>query len=105
MTNEIAINGVFIWVFIILVFNALAFFGNGLGLVFGFAAAVMAWFGFKVDPFTMGLLLAGGTIGPALIVGTIAWMKQSKIDQENAAIDKEVWDEWNRRTIASFYRT
>jgi hypothetical protein len=104
MTHDIAVNGLFIWIFIILMFNALAFFGSGIGLVFGFAAAVMAWFGFGADPLKMGLLLAGGTIGPVLVIGAIAWVKLDKLHRQDEAIDKAVWDEWNRQTIASFYK-
>lgn len=103
MTAEIAVNGLFIFIFVILVFNALAFIGNGIGLVFGFAAAVMAWFGFEADPVKMGILLAGGTIGPVLILGAVAWLKLDKLRRQDEAIDKAVWDEWNRKTIASFY--
>jgi hypothetical protein len=103
MTHDIVINGLFIWVFLILAFNAVAFIGNGLGLFFGFIAAVMACFGFAADPLRMGLLLAGGTIGPALVFGAIAWVKLDKLHRQDEAIDKAVWDEWNRQTIASLY--
>jgi heme/copper-type cytochrome/quinol oxidase subunit 1 len=103
MTHDIAVNGLFIFIFVILVFNALAFIGSGIGLVFGFAAVVMAWFGFAADPLRMGLLLAGGIIGPVLVLGAIAWLKLDKMQRHEAEIDKKVWDEWNRQTIASLY--
>jgi hypothetical protein len=103
MTADIAVNGMFIWIFLIMVFNALAFGGSGISLVFWFAAAVMAYFGFAADPLKMGLLLAGGTIGPAVIWFIIDSFRAAEMQRQDEALEDAYWDQRTRQAIARFY--